>query len=155
MNLNAHGAACRCLLRLRENQGQPGISDAAFIAQFQSRYPEWKTRPGYADLAILVDLARELKLAGRIECTRDYERVLHEFRANRSILVFTDRAPEQDESALHAGRFATVLVEMNEDAFTLWCPYPSGNSATLPSAPALWWDRWLAVGLVLQETAES
>ena len=38
MNLNKYGGACRCLLRLREDEGQPGMSDAAFIARPENQH---------------------------------------------------------------------------------------------------------------------
>lgn len=150
MNLNQYGAACRCLLRLRENEGQPGISDASFIARFLPRYPEWRDRPGEADTATVIEIARELRLGDRAEVFREYGRVLQEHRAGRPIVVFSERAPEQVESGLRVARYAMSVVEMTEAAFTLWCPYPSGNSETLTAIAPVWWDRWLAIGLVLQ-----
>jgi hypothetical protein len=151
MNLNQHGAACRCLLRLLENAGGAGISDGAFIARFLPRHPEWRERPGAADVSTILDLARELGLAKHAEISRDYDRVLSEHRAGRAILVYAERAPEQVESAPPAGRYVMLMVAMNEDAFTLWCPYPSGNSETLPPAKREWWDRWFATGVVFQQ----
>ena len=148
-DLNRHGAACRCLLRLRENTGEPGISDAAFIARFLPRYPDWRERPGSADAAVIAELARDLQLATRTESFRSYDRVLQEHRAGRGVLVQTDCAPDQIEPTSPGRSFVTLLVAMNEDDFTLWCPYPSGLSDNLPRAPRLWWERWQANGLVL------
>ena len=149
MNLNEHGAACRCLLRLRENTGLPGLSDAAFISRFLPRYPEWQQRPGAADLAVVLDIARELELAAHMDVLRDYEQLLRQHQMGRGILVFTERTPEQVEPGLVAHRFVTLVAEMDAEAFTLWCPYSSGQSDNLPSAGRVWWDRWLAIGIVL------
>ena len=149
MNLNEHGAACRCLLRLRENEGQPGMSDAAFIARFLPRYPEWRQRPGSADAFTVFEIARELGLAERIEIFRDYDQLLREHRAGRSILVWTERVPEQLKLDLAVRRYVMLLVEMDAEAFTVWGPYPSGQSDNLPRAARQWWDRWLAIGVVL------
>ena len=149
MNLNEHGAACRCLLRLRENAGQPGMSDAAFLARFLPRYPEWQERPGITDSATLLELACELQIASGMDTFRDYERVLQAHRAGREILVQTECAPEQIEADTPPRRHVMLLVEMNAEGFTVWCPYPSGHSDTLPRAPRVWWDRWRANGLVL------
>ncbi len=149
MNLNEHGAACRCLLRLRENQGEPGISDAAFIARFLPHYPEWRERPGTADMIVIVELARNLRLASRAETFRDYDRVRAEHRAGRGILVQTEGVPEQIESATPPRRHVMLLVDMSDAHFTVWCPFSSGNSDTLPRAARIWWDRWQASGLVL------
>jgi len=152
MNLNQHGAACRCLLRLRENAGQPGMSDATFISRFLPRYPTWQEQPGTTDAVTIVELARELQLASHAETFRDYDRVLEEHRAGQSVLVQTERVPEQVEPA-PAGRYVMLLVEMSEDHFTVWCPYPSGHSDTLPPASRVWWERWQASGLVLYPVA--
>jgi hypothetical protein len=46
-----------------------------------------------------------------------------------------------------------LLVEMSDDHFTVWCPYPSGLSDTLPQASRIWWERWQASGLVLYPAA--
>jgi len=148
-NLSQYGGGCRCLLRLRENEGQPAMSDAAFIARFLPRYPDWHDKPGAADAFRLMDVARELGLAGRIEVYRDYERVQQEHRAGRSVLVSTERAPDQIEPAPVPRPFVTLLVAMDEATFSLWCPYPSGLSDVLPRAARPWWDQWLAIGIVL------
>jgi hypothetical protein len=155
MNLNQHGAACRCLLRLRENAGQPGMSDAAFISRFLPRYPQWREQPGTTDAAMIVELARDLQLASRAETFRDYDRVLEEHRAGHSVLVQTERAPEQVEPTASEGRYVMLLVEMSEEHFTVWCPYPSGHSDTLPRAPRVWWERWQASGLILYPVAAT
>jgi hypothetical protein len=149
MDLNQHGAACRCLLRLRENEGEPGLSDAAFIARYLPRYPAWRERPGLADVATLFEVARDLGLAGGVDVFRDYDRVLQEHRAGRSIIVYAERIPEQMDAAPTAARYVMLLEAMTEETFTVWCPYPSGNAETLPAATRAWWDRWLAIGVVL------
>ncbi len=94
MNLNAHGAACRCLLRLREKQGRSGISDAAFIARFLARYPDWRERPGVADPRRIMEIARDLKIADRGERCAEYDRVLAEHRGGHAVILQTERAPE-------------------------------------------------------------
>jgi hypothetical protein len=149
MNLNEYGAACRCLLRLRENTGLPGLSDAAFIDRFLSRYPEWQQRPGAADLAAVLEIAREFGLARNMDAFRDYDHLVGQHRLGRSVLVLTERAPVQAEPAPIGRRFVALMVAMDVDAFTLWCPYPSGESDNLPRAARTWWDRWLAIGIVL------
>lgn len=149
MNLDAHGAACRCLLRLRENQGEPVITDAAFIARFIGRYPEWRERPGATDTRMIVEIARELNVAARGETFTEYDRILAEHRAGHGVLLATTHAPEQIEPVSTNQRFVMLLVEMDDDHFTAWCPYPSGLSDTLPRASRVWWERWQTSGLVL------
>ena len=149
MNLDAHGAACRCLLRLRENQGEPGISDAAFIARFLPRYPEWKERPGATDTLMIIEIARELGVASHADTFVEYDRVLAEHRAGRGVLLATARAPQEVEIASTAQRHIMLLVEMSDDHFTAWCPYASGHSDMLPLASRVWWERWQTSGLVL------
>lgn len=148
-DLNHDGAACRCLLRLRENEGLPGISDRTFITAHLSRFPAWKERPGEVGADGLFDLAREMHLADAIEVFRDYDRVLQEHRAGRSILVCTERTPEQVEPEPSPGRFTLLVVAMNETSFTLWCPFSNGKADDLPEAGRAWWDRWRAIGIVL------
>jgi hypothetical protein len=152
MNLDRHGAACRCLLRLRENAGQPGMSDAAFIARFLPRYPEWRDRPGAADVAMLTEIASELQLATTLNVARSYDRVLKDHRAGLGILVQTERVPLQVEPTPPAGRHVSLLVAMSEEQFSLWCPYSSGNSETLTAAKREWWDRWWAIAFILGQT---
>jgi hypothetical protein len=149
MDLNQYGAACRCLLRLRENEGEPALSDAAFIARFLPRHPEWQAKPGLTDAFTLMEVARELGLAGRIELFRDYDRIREEHHAGRGVLVRTERAPDQIEPAVVARPFVTLLADIDEQTFSLWCPYPSGQSDVLPRAARPWWDHWLAIGIVL------
>ena len=149
MNLNEHGAACRCLLRLRENSGLPGLSDASFINRFLPRFPEWEQHPGAADLAVILEIARELGIARNMDALRDYDRLVAQHQLGRSILVLTERTPQQMESNPVVHRFVTLLTEMDAEAFTLWCPYPSGQSDNLPRAARTWWNRWLAIGIVL------
>lgn len=154
MNLSQYGGACRCLLRLRENEGNAGISDATFIARFLPRYPEWQERPGATDLSALSAVAADLGLADRVEILRDYDRVLAEHRAGHAVLVHTERPPEQVESR-EPRTYVTLLEKMTETAFTLWCPYPSGQSDTLPEAARDWWDRWLAIAVILHRPAHA
>jgi hypothetical protein len=150
MDLNEYGGACRCLLRLRENEGKPGISDRAFIGRYLPRYPEWQNSPGATDVSMICELARDLGLAAGIEVLRDYDSVLREHQAGHSILVITERAPDRIEPVLATRRFVMLATTMDEAEFTLWCPYVSGQSDLLPSAARQWWDKWLAIGLVLR-----
>lgn len=149
MNLNQYGSACRCLLRLRENSGEPGISDGLFISQYLSRFPEWQERPGVTDASALCELAKDLKLAETVEFFRDYDHVRQERQAGRSILVLTERIPEQAESSVAAGRYVMLVEAMDATQFSVWCPYPSGQSDQLPKAARAWWDKWMCIGVVL------
>jgi hypothetical protein len=136
------------LLRLREDQGRPGLSDAAFVAQHLERRPEWGERPGLADTAAIIELAKELGLARGVQLSRDYDHVVAEHRDDASVLICTERAP--DQTALDAERrvFVTLLQCIDEKSFTVWCPFPSGLSDVLPAANRVWWDRWLCTALV-------
>lgn len=155
MTLDVHGAACRCLLRLRENQGEPSMSDAAFIARFLPRYPEWNERPGATDTLMLVEIARELGVASRADTFVEYDQVLAQHRAGHGVLLATARAPQQVETASTAQRHIMLLVKMSDDHFTAWCPYASGHSDILPLAPRVWWERWQTSGLVLYSVPDA
>jgi hypothetical protein len=153
MDLNQYGAACRCLLRLRENEGKPGISDSAFIERYLPLFPSWSERPGETDIYAILRLAHELGLAGRSTVFRDYARVLQEHRAGQNILVSTERLPEQKDTAPAATPCFMILEHMDEEGFVLWCPFPSGHSDRLPKAARVWWDTWQSLGIVFQRPA--
>lgn len=129
------------------------MTDAAFLARFLPQYPEWRERPGAADAVTIVELARNMQLASRADTFRDYDRVRAEHAGGHGVLVQTECAPEQVETMSRARRHTMLLEDMTEEHFTLWCPYPSGHSDTLPRAARVWWDRWQASGLVLYRVA--
>ena len=151
LTLNQHGDACRCLLRLREDQGRPVISDRHFIEEHLERYPAWREHPGAADIGTIHELAKELGLAHHIDLSRDYARVLDDHRNGISLLICTERPPQQQTgSPLPYDRYVTVLQRMDKASFTLWCPYRSGHAEVLPPARASWWDEWLCVAIALR-----
>lgn len=153
-DLNHYGGACRCLLRLREDQGLPEMSDRRFIRDHLVRYPEWNQRPGQVDLRTMIQLAEELGVADRFEVSRDFAHVLHAHRSGARVLVCTERPPQVSLSELPYDRYVTVLERMDEESFTLWCPFRSGLSDLLPAAKVVWWDSWCCVGLLLRKSAE-
>jgi len=154
LNLNQYGGACRCLLRLREDEGRAGISDHQFIREHISDHPEWNERPGEVDIGTMIALAEELGVADRFEVSRDYAHVLDAHREGARVLVCTERPPQVSTSELPYDRYVTVLEKMDEVCFTLWCPYRSGHSDVLQGAPVVWWDRWCCVGVVLRKPAQ-
>ena len=149
-DLDTYGAACRCLLRLRENEGSPYLSDREFVARYLPRFPAWSEHPGEVDEAGLLVIAKELGLADEIEATRDYGRVLAAHRAGCSVLVRTARAPRQAAAEATPHEYTALLVTIDEVRFRLWCPFVSGHSDLLPEADRAWWDAWGANGLVLR-----
>jgi len=155
LTLEKYGAACRCLLRIRENGGAPGMSDTTFVRRFASRYPDWLERPGVTDIVRMGEVARELGLAQRIEVYRDYDQILQAHRDGLAILVCTDRLPQQRDWAVAPGRHVLLVVAMDEKSFSLWWPQPNGQSDTLPLAARAWWDQWQAIGVVLFPDASA
>ena len=155
LNLNHYGGACRCLLRLREDQGLAGISDRRFISDRVARYPEWNERPGEVDVGTMFRLAEELGVADDFDISRDYTCVVDAHRDGARVLVCTERPPQMSTSELPYDRYVTVLEQVDEASFTLWCPYRTGHSDVLPVAPAVWWDWWCCVGLVLRKSGQS
>lgn len=155
MDLDRYGGGSRCLLRLRENDGKPGLSDQAFIADHLAVYPEWQARPGAADVGRLFELAKQLEVADEMDVFRDFGQVLAEYRAGNSVLVCTERAPRQTAAELVPGRQVMLLEAMDEAGFTAWCPYPSGQAEVLTAVPGLWWDRWMCIGLVFRRAAKQ
>lgn len=147
-DLNHHGSASRVLLRLRENSGEPVISDQDFISKYRRCFPGWVERPGELDAPGLAAMAAELELAERIERTRDYDRLLDAHAQGLSILVQTEHSPHQTGIGRQPHRTTSLLVEMDVEGFILWWPDPNGQEETLPRAARVWWDRWQALGLI-------
>lgn len=148
--LDQHGGACRCLLRLRENDGQPFLSDQAFIARHRETFPDWADRPGDTDAGRLIVLAKALGLAERTEILRGYDHVLQHHRAGHGILVLTERALQQSPANPALRRYTLLVEAMDDTGFVPWCPYPSGQQETLPRMPRAVWDEWQSIALVLQ-----
>lgn len=151
MNLNQHGGACRCLLRLLENEGRPGIPDKVFLTRFLPRYPAWLECPGFTDALTIFELAKELELAASIEISRDYDRVLHEHQVGHAILVQTERTPVQETASGETRRQVALLEDISATDFMLWCPFESGASDLLPRAARTWWETWSAIGIILSK----
>lgn len=152
MDLSSHGAACRCLLRLHENEGAPYLSDREFIARYATRFPAWLERPGEVDTDGLLTLVRAMGLADDIEVSRDYARALEAHGEGRSVLVRTEHLPLQSMADAEPHRHTALLIAMSETAFQLWCPYPNGHSDVLPEAKRVWWDNWQSVAIILRRT---
>jgi len=148
-DLSRHGGACRCLLRLLENEGRPRLPDEAFIQRFQPLFPQWQEQPGVVDAVGVLDVARELGLAESLELSRDYDFVRTQHAAGWPVLMRTAFAPLQDRTP-KAPRLHHVLLERIEaDGFVVWCPFENGTSDELPRAAREWWDAWQTVAFVL------
>lgn len=125
MNLDRYGAGCRCLLRIRENLGNPPIPDASFIAEGRAAYPDWADRPGAADLPRLCEIAAELGISSGGELLREYDRILGLHCAGHSVLIHSRRSSR----SLSPERTALV-VAMDESGMKLWIPTSDGASDT-------------------------
>ena len=148
--LDRFGGASRCLLRLRENLGLPGLDDAMYLDRFEALCPDWDRRPGALEAGSLCRIARELGLAREVSVSRDYRAVLRAHRFGRSQIVVTERPPVQQEFDDAPNHHALVLEQMDEDGFQAWCPYPSGGADVLPRAGRDWWNRWLCVAYTFE-----
>ncbi len=149
--LDVHGGASRCLLRLREDEGNPPLSETAFLRQFSADIPLWETQPGKLTSANLLPVARELGLADFIVLETDYDRVLAAHDEGHRILVQTVQFPEYHGESGSAPPLMLVLETMNEFDFRVWCPYPSGNSSSLGGLPRPVWESWNAIGIILHK----
>lgn len=154
-DFNLYGGACRCLLRVRENGGNPVMSDHAFVERYLERFPDWAQRPGNADLGRLLTIAADLGLATQLEVLRGYDDVLRRRRAGDAILVFTERAPQQDTADGRLRRYTLLLLAMDDTTFSVWCPYPSGQEDTFSRVDRRGWDEWLAIAVILQGPPEA
>ncbi|HZP61305.1 MAG TPA: hypothetical protein VFB27_13370 [Opitutaceae bacterium] len=123
MDLDRYGAGCRCLLRIRENGGNPPISDASFIAERQEAYPDWAERPGAADLPRLCEIAFELGVSSGGEVFCEYDRILGLHRTGHPVLISSGRTPRSIGSEGMA-----LVVEMDGRGMDLWIPRSDGTA---------------------------
>jgi hypothetical protein len=155
INLNEFGSASRCLLRLRENQGQPVMSDQRFIEHYRDRFPLWAARPGELDAAGIRALASELEVAGSVARTDDYDSLVEAFAAGHDILVLTETAPLQIPIGLPPHPTTSLIVTMDPQGMSIWWPEESGQGGILPRAGRTWWKTWQASGLILRESSSQ
>lgn len=153
--LDRYGAASRCLLRLWQNEGNLSPSDDEFLRRFATHFPHWEARPGELDSATLAIVAGELGLAGSVEATRDYDAVLRAHRFGRAVIVVTEQPPLQETQLPPAQTHFMLLEQVDDDGFTLWCPFESGASDMLPRAARIWWEHWNALALVFLPATAS
>jgi hypothetical protein len=150
--LDRHGAASRCLLRLWENQGRRALSDADYLRRYAPKFPHWRERPGELDAESLALIAPEFGFSASVEVTADYDAALRAHRYGYAIIAVTERTPLQEPPGDALRPHWMVLEQMDEDSFTVWCPFPSGASDLLPGAERVWWGRWRTRAYVLQPT---
>ncbi|HZZ57879.1 MAG TPA: hypothetical protein VFE31_08610 [Opitutaceae bacterium] len=143
MNLNQYGSGCRCLLRIRENLGNPHLLEESFIAHGRHSYPDWAERPGAADLPRLCEIAGELGISSGGEVFCDYARILGLHRIGHSVLIRARRP-----SAAGAERIALV-VDMDERGMNLWIPTPDGSYDTAWESREEFAAGALTAGIVL------
>lgn len=153
--LDRFGAASRCLLRLRENQGNPRLPDADFLLRYEARFPHWAASPGLLDAEGLALLAREMGISPSTAQTNAYPRVLQAHRFGYAAIIATGRAPLQEEQSAAWLPHWMVLEQMDEDGFEVWCPFESGGSDILPRVPHVWWDRWLCTAHIFHTAPTS
>lgn len=153
--LDRYGAASRCLLHLWENAGNLSLTEDEFLRRFESQFPHWETHPGELDGDSLGIVARELGLADQVTTTRDFDAVLLAHRFGHAMIVVTAQAPLQQAQGPAPHPHSTVLEQIDEDGFVLWCPFESGASDVLPRADRQWWDRWQATAFVLHADSAS
>lgn len=155
MDLDRYGAGCRCLLRIRENLGNPLLAEGAFIAGRQSAYPEWEQFPGVADLRRLFELAAGLGIASGGDVFRDYDRVLALHRAGNAVLIRTEREPRRAAPDKSGAEQIALVVEMDETRLKLWAPASDGSAETLWRTREDFWDEALATGIVLYAPSQA
>ena len=155
IDLNAFGSASRCLLRLRENQGAPVMSDQHFIETYRDRFPHWDVRAGELGVEGIRTLASELEVARAVAQTDDYDSLVEAFQAGHDILVLTETAPLQRLTGLPHHPTTSLIVTMDSQGMSIWWPEESGHGGILPRADRTWWKQWQAKGLILRETASQ
>lgn len=150
--LDRFGGASRCLLRLWENEGHLSPSEEEYLRRFESQFPHWETRPGELDVSSLAIVARALGLGDEFKVSGNYEAVLGAHRAGDPVLVTMDKAVRPATENPDSAPTVTVLEQIDEEGFRVWCPFESGASDVLPRADRRSWDRRHAVAFVLHRT---
>ncbi|MBI5424922.1 MAG: hypothetical protein HZA32_12660 [Opitutae bacterium] len=150
--LDRFGGASRCLLRLWENEGHLSPSEEDYLNRFEGQFPHWETRPGELDVGSLAVVARALGLGEEFKVTGDYDAVLLAHRGGDAVLVAMDKALRPTNERSDTLLQFTVLEQIDEEGFRVWCPFESGASDVLPRADRRSWDRRHTVAFVLHRT---
>ncbi|HLP25929.1 MAG TPA: hypothetical protein VK477_09640 [Acidobacteriota bacterium] len=150
--LDRFGGASRCLLRLWENEGHLSPSEDEYLRRFEGQFPHWETRPGELDVSSLAIVARALGFGQEFRVSGDYDAVLAAHGAGDAVLVAMDKAIRPTVDNPDSLPQFTVLEQIDEEGFRVWCPFESGASDVLPRADRRSWDRRHAVAFVLHRT---
>ena len=150
-NLKIYGCVCRSLLELCRRRGF-FIKEKDFLNQFSSKYPEWFSQPGNADLIILCEICKTLGLAQKINLTIDKDLIQTSFkdfreRRNNGILIFTERWPNKKGELGHTYH-CMLLIDANKKGLKCWTSTQKGRHKIL----RLKWKDWdirMFHGLVL------
>lgn len=148
MNIDFYGSGCRCLLRLRENQGNAMISDRSFIMSHLAAYPDWAEQPGAANLGRLIDLGVELGVCAHGKVISDYNQLLSNHQEGHAILLRTEHTSQSsgtDEKYIQY----SLLLDMDENQLNRWEPSRDGLADTIKASREDFWDRSAATGIVL------
>lgn len=154
-DLNEHGSASRCLLRLREDRGNPVMSDERFIDTYRDRFPDWDDHPGALDADGILALATEFEVAGAIAQSDDYDSLVGAFEAGHNILLLTGTAPLQRLKGLAPHPTTSLVVAMDAQGLSIWWPDTSGHDNNLPRADRKWWREWRAMGVILKQASSK
>lgn len=147
--LDRYGAVSRCLLRLRENNGEAALADGDFLRRYAALFPQWQERPGELDVDGIRLMVEQLGLGGGIALQRNYAQVHRAHQLGHQVLVLTVCAPLQQSQSATVHAHAMLLESITPHEFTVWCPFESGASDTLPPAARAWWDQWRSVAVVI------
>lgn len=131
MTLDQHGSGCRCLLRERENSGQPYVRDESFIAARLAEYPDWEQKPGAADHERLIEIARDFDLAHSGETMSDFEEIVRAHQRDRIVLLRTEGLLSKHSGLTAAENSMALLTAVADDSLVLWIPTTDGHSATM------------------------
>jgi hypothetical protein len=147
--LDRYGGAIRCLLRLWENEGHLSPSEEEYLNRFEGEFPHWETRPGELDIGSLSIVARALGFGDDFKISGDYEVVRGAHQAGDAVLLAMDKALRATTEHPDSLPQFTVLEQIDDEGFRVWCPFESGASDVLPRADRRSWTRRHAVAFVL------
>jgi hypothetical protein len=148
MNLDVYGGAYRCLLRLREDAGNPVMSDRAFEAGYLTNETLPKG-PVMWSTAAIGKMADALGLPPKARLCERYNEVLANHRAGLAVLVSLKASSFSLQSSGEVDYRVTVLSDMDDREFSVWCPLRNETWERLSSIDCARWESINAVGITL------
>lgn len=153
-NIDDHGGAFRCLLRVRENAGNDVMSDGAFLRRYADTASSEVESPQWS-LAPVKRAAEALSLDFDFQTSASYEELLSEHRAGHPVLLRIDGSQLGLHTYGENDFRVTIIADMDELEMSLWCPLRNGLWELLTSVSRNRWEQIQALGVTLLAPAPA